>query len=262
MEAYEFPVALKSVAVIGGETVPNARCIVRTDTGAPLKVVSDKYHLFTHGQAVEKTDKFLQTFGDYKVKNYLEKGGARFVRECTFKNNSITVKTPKVNDVVHFRLNIMNSYDGCSSLRIKICAMVLRCLNGMTAPGGSLDLSFRHTSGIDILELPDPEKILGIFKRGGESWNEWAGAKLTAEERDSILHQAIETKIVGEKLLVKHRELLEPTVLTSPWDYFNNYTNVITHRLPKVQLSAKIARLDKLNGVFQRVLYGTEETVQ
>ena len=261
MEAYAFPVELQKVYDQYGTPIPRTRCVTRTDTKAPLSIVSDRYHLFSHQEAVGATEGFLKTFGDYKVKNVLERDGQRFVRECTFQTQALKVKTPKIDEVVHFRLSIVNSYDSKSSLRINIGAMVLRCLNGMTVPGGELSLSFRHTDSIRDFELPNPETVLKLFGRAGETWNEWADAKLNGAQRDSILDQSIKLQVIGERLLDKHRTELEPDVSNDVtfWDYFNNYTRILTHEMPKVQLTKKMGRLDRLNAIFDRVLHGTPD---
>jgi Domain of unknown function (DUF932) len=260
-EDYDFPVQLEPIATASGRPIPGYKAIVRTDTDEPLKVVTNSYHLLTHKQALELTNKFLATFGDYTTQDTIEKNGLRFVRQCTFANQDLTIRTPKINDVVKMQLSVMNTYDGKSSLWIKICAKVLKCLNGMTAPGGSLNLHFRHTGGIKDLVLPDPEQVLSIFKRGGESWNDWAEEDLTRERQEAILHHALELGVVSETLIEKWPDLLNPptNLELTIWDYFNNFTNIITHHLPKVQLTSKIARLDRLNGIFRRVVYGKDE---
>ena len=265
MEAYAFPVHLQPIRLLGDlnpDPIPGAKAIVRTDTQKPLSIVSDSYHLFTHSEAVETTKKFLAGFGEHQVVDTLEKDGLRFVRECTFKKHGLTVEGPKkLGDVVNFRLSIWNSYDKKSSVRIRVAARVLKCLNGMTVEGGSLDLSFRHTGSIRNLELPEPDKVMGIFTKAGERWNDWASERVTTVQRDSIVHHALERGVIGERILDKHDSLLNPDVNAdlSFWQYFNNFTNVITHHLPKVQLTAKIVRLDRLNTIFNSVLYGTPE---
>jgi hypothetical protein len=258
---YAFPVELKPIAVIGGMAIPNMRAVVRTDTGVPLSTVSDRYHLFTHQEAVDATQGFLKTFGEFKEKTVLERTGQRFVRECTFQTQALKVKTPKVDEVAHFRLSIVNSYDCKSSLRINIGAMVLRCLNGMTVPGGELDLSFRHTGSIRNLELPEPDTVLKLFGKAGETWNNWADERLNGQQRDSILESSIKMQVIGPRLLEKHRTELEPDTSTDItfWEYFNNFTRILTHEMPKVQLTKKFTRMDRLNTVFDRVLHGTPE---
>lgn len=259
MEDFAFPVELQKIQTMNGISIPNTRAVVRTDTGVPLSVVSDRYHLFSHREAVEATEGFLKTFGDYKARNVLERNGQRFVRECTFQTQALKVKTPKVDEIAHFRLSIVNSYDCKSALRINIGAMVLRCLNGMTVPGGELSLSFRHTDSIRDLELPEPATVLKLFGKAGETWNDWASEKLKSSQRDSIIEQSIKMQVIGERLLDKHRTELEPTITDDItfWDYFNNFTHVLTHNMPKVQLTKKLGRMDRLNTIFDRVLHGT-----
>jgi hypothetical protein len=258
--AYDFPVQLKPVTLLGSDVpIPGHKAIVRTDTHKPLSIVTDKYHLFTNRQAVDLTTNFLKGFGEHQAVDTIEKDGLRFIRTCTFQNHSLKVAERKVGDIVNFQLSIWNSYDRKSSFRLRIGARVLKCLNGMTVPGGSLDLSFRHTDkGIQTIELPEPDKVLGIFTQAREQWNDWASERLSSQQRDAILHHAMEGHVIGERLLDKHRSLLEPDVNPEItfWQYFNSFTNIITHHLPKVQLTAKIVRLDRLNDIFRNVLHG------
>lgn len=258
-EKYDFPVELQPMLDNYGNPVPRFKNLVRTDTQHSLTVVSDNYRLFTHKQAVDATKGFLDHFGNRSVRNWVEGDGKRFVHQSTY-DLATSVNTPALKDTVKLQLTMVNSYDKQSSLRVRICAQVLSCLNGMTVPGGALDLSFRHTGSIEEFKLPDPELVLRIFKKAGEEWNEWADRVLSPLERESILKHAMQIQIIGQKAVKAHNEKLEavPKEITA-WEYFNNFTNVLTHHAPRVRQSNKLTRFDRLRAIFDRVLHGTPD---
>lgn len=261
-EAYDFPVQLVDVFTATGQKIPNVKSVFRTDTEQPLSVVSNRYHLFTHQRAIETTNEFLKSFGDYKTTNFVERGGLRFVRECTFGAEALRVGDRKVGDVVQMRVSIINSYDGLQSLYVKVGAMVLKCLNGMTVLGGQLELAFRHTESLKNFELPDPQVAMNLFKNAGEQWNQWADTEVTKEHIEFVSQQALRSKVVSQRLLDTNEESLKPVVSThrplTLWDYYNNYTNILTHRLPRVQQTRKLGRFDRLNAIFSAAATGEQ----
>lgn len=252
-QEYDFPVQLQSVLLANGTVIPHAKAIVRKDNGKPIgNVVTDRYRIFTHRECIEKVQPFISGFGDAKVQNFLERDGARFIREYTF--NKVTVPVKQVNDVVHMRMQIGNSYGLRSSVTINLAAMVLRCLNGMMVPEGLFDVSIRHAGGDKFreLELPDPDVLRGLFTSAGNTWNEWAERDVTPEQQGFIVAQALKLNIVSKKTMAEHKALLEPTDTGRTfWQYYNNYTNVLTHKMPsRLQHSSRLGRLARLNSVF------------
>src|ERR1019366_7997927 len=186
-ELFDFPVELQGVKLRNGNPVPRARAIVRTDTGTALPgLVSDRYHLFTHRQAVTATQPFIDRFGEGSVVDYLERGGSRFVREYTFKAQALKVHVPKINEVVNLRVSVINNYGLKRALLFRVGAMVLRCLNGMTIPGGEIELSFSHTGDMTKLTFPEPGVIEKLFEVAGEEWHYWAERDVTLTHRDFI----------------------------------------------------------------------------
>jgi hypothetical protein len=249
--AYDFPVELQGVKLRNGNPVPRARAVVRTDTGQALPgLVSDRYQLFTHKEAVAATQPFVDYFGESKIVNFLERGGSRFVREYTFKTKAQKVLVPKIDEVVALRLSIINNYGLRRALLVRVGAMVLRCLNGMTIPGGEIELSFNHTGAMKKLALPEPDVIEGLFTKANHEWNDWAERDVTPEQRDKIVGQTAALHIISQKSFLAHQ-----TALTkaggSFWELYNSYTNVLTHFTERVQQSSKLDRFDKLNAVFR-----------
>lgn len=254
---YDFPVELQNVFLSNGELIPKSRVCVRTDTNKAIgAVVSDRYALFTHKQAVDKTTPFIESFGSYKVTNFLEKDGARFIREYTFGKQVVELKTPALGDTVHMRLSIVNSYGLGTPVAIVLSAMVLRCLNGMTVPKGLFELSFRHTGdlqGLHDVTLPEPSVVLNMFKSAGEVWEAWGSRYITSDEQEFVAQNALKMQVVSKTSFDKYPELLQPVGDNSRtfWNYYNNFTNVITHKLSaRAQQSGRLGRFDKLNAVF------------
>lgn len=261
LKRFDFPVQLQDVQTTNGQRVSGAKVIVRTDIDMPLKVVTDRYSLFTHAQAVEQAQKFIDYFGEHTHKDFIEKNGARFTREYTFKNQVAHVvgRDLKVGDVVHFRLAISNSYGLGTSIALRIAAMVLRCLNGMTGLGGALELKFRHTGDLEAVEFPDPQAVIESFSKSAIEWNNWAARDLTTDTRDFVLRNALQMLVVSKRSVKEFSHLLEPNIDgLNLWSYYNNFTEVLTHKLNRIQHSSKIVRMDRLNAIFKSALRGTE----
>ena len=263
---YDFPVRTEPVTLQNGTVITGSKAVVRGDTGQAIAVVSNRYNLFTHQQAVEATTPFLKRFGDYKASNILEKNGARFVHECTFGGMDLQVDGRvggrKVGDTVMLTLSIINSYDATRALLVKIGARVLRCLNGMTVERGKFEMTFRHTANIVNFELPDTDVVLSLFKAAGQEWNEMASRDVTPENVELIAHEAVKLQVVSPTTFREYGSLLKPEPGTlSLWEYHNNFTEVITHRLPKVQHTKKLQRIDRLNAIFSRALHAESEVV-
>ena len=71
--SYDFPVELQDVFAKNGTQIPHTKSIVRSDTGSPLSVVSDRYHLFTHREAIEATKPFTDLFGEVETSGHPRK---------------------------------------------------------------------------------------------------------------------------------------------------------------------------------------------
>jgi len=242
---YDFPVRLEKIYTAGGVEAPRVRAVVRADTAAPISVVSDQYKLITHADALHVTQGFMSRFGDVKPVYNLEKDGARLLATYTFKNQLITV--PKVNDTVALRITVINSYDRATSLTYKIGAMVLRCLNGMTAPRGEFDLRFRHTTGLEDIVLPEPDLVFDAFNAAGRSWQRMSEDEISPRKRSFIIEQAMSLQVVSKKSMVVNQAEYDSS--TTMWALYNAFTYSITHQF-RGQESGRLQRLDRLNSVF------------
>lgn len=245
-EAHLFPVALEPIFTRDGVQVPKKFSVVRQDTRVPLSVVSDRYLLVTHGQALAQVKPFTDALGEATVKHFLESNGARLVSRFTYKDR--TVEIPAVNDVVALELNITNSYDGHSPLKYSLASRVLRCLNGMTIVGGELEFSWRHTGMDHTIILPDPEKVLAHFKKAANTWDLWARTPLILEDRLKLMSQILALHVLTEGQVKKWESDFNQT--STVWELYDRFTYVITHEFPRLRESSRLHKLAQLQFAF------------
>jgi hypothetical protein len=130
----------------------------------------------------------------------------------------------------------------------------------MTIPGGTLELKFRHTGDLSDIEFPHPDAVMGTFEKAGNEWNDWAERDVTRENQEFILENAIKMLVVSKRTVKEFQHLLDPSSAAMDgmryWNYYNNFTDVLTHKLPRVQHSRKIVRMDHLNSIFRASAQG------
>ena len=86
--------------------------IVRPDTKAVLGIHGSKYKLRPFADGIDRLNENLEAAGlanEVKIKDNIYDGGARMNRQITFPNLKIK---PAINDIVSFRIDLWNSYDG------------------------------------------------------------------------------------------------------------------------------------------------------
>lgn len=248
-QEYNFPVALKPLFLQGRDKpVPRLRAVVREDSQESIGIVSDRYRLVTHDQALSIAKPFTDSFGESSVKHMLEKNGARLVSQFTYKDK--THKIPSVGDTVALRIDIMNSYDGSEPLKFNIAALVLRCLNGMTAIQESLDLRYRHTGQWEFadIKLPDPDKIWERFIGKAEIWDRWSTVRNSTSYVEHILKRLMATSAIGTKFIQEKKGELEAA--PTKWEFYDKMTYTVTHMMPRIRESERIRRLRALDLIF------------
>jgi hypothetical protein len=121
--------------------------IIRQDSGACLGVVSAKYGLVTHRQALEPALEVLSGAG-FAIKHVAEKNnGAKLVIDAVNTQNEILI-----NNDPHFpRVQLVNSYDGSTSINFKFGFYRLACLNGLMVSADDFNFSYttRHHGGAE-----------------------------------------------------------------------------------------------------------------
>jgi hypothetical protein len=246
---YDFPVKLQPMYLHNNEAqVPRLRAVVRQDTNEPIGVVSTRYRLITHSQALDYVSPFTKALGNAETKFFLEKNGARLVARYTYFDRTVPIRT--VGDTVALRVDVINSYDGSEPLRFNIGALVLRCLNGMTAVAEAIGLRFRHIGdeSLSDIVLPNAESVWQRFVKKADTWERWTALPNSPEYVTQVLGQLVAANVIGSRFIEdKKTNLLEaPT----RWEFYDRMTYAITHDMPRLKESERIRRLRSLDHAF------------
>lgn len=253
---WDFPVSLGDVFTSTGVKVPRVKAVVRTDNDTPIAAVSDRYRLFTHREVQDTINPFIEALGKPVSHYFVERDGARLVAEHTFKNVMLDMpghgSDKSVGDKVALRINVINSYNSTTSLQIKLGAMVLKCLNGMSVFDELFDVRFRHLGEDWAVQLPKPDLVMTAFREAGKTWDTWAHLELDSEMRSNILESAARLKLVSKRSFDKSRHDFDQS--KTVWDLYNAFTYAITHASSRVQQTGRLNRYDRLNLVFAHEL--------
>lgn len=220
---YNFPVKLMPLKTETGLKTSSFG-VVRTDTKKVLGVVGDKYNYIPHKRVIDKIENTLPvTVANRTIE--LAKGGAIMIAKYeTAKIDQVEVRK---GDIVKFRVDIINSYDGTYPVSLRLSALRLACLNGMTIPKSLISLSFRHTSGADIINARKQfnEKIK-LYTKSSDLWKKWAETKLSYQRAEKFLNGKMPYKY-QDAILLKFQAEKDDTV----WGLYNAFTFFTTHTL-------------------------------
>lgn len=238
---YDFPVELTPiVSKPFGTIVPNRFAVVRMDTKEPIGVVSKRYGLIKHKDAVDSMRKALLGIFYEENINMTENGAQMF---ATFKLSQERVEVRR-GDFVAIQFIVKNSYDGESSFQIMLGAFRLVCTNGMVIGRQFFRYSQRHigseSGGVDIIKLQDKIALLTTqFKKTLPLLQEMSIKRMPhdADSLEKLFNPIRPRRRSGGRL----RRLL-PRYLTEAamdkytrendqtvWGYYNSFTYALTH---------------------------------
>lgn len=242
---WDFNVAKKDLFLADGTLVPGSKAIVREDKNVPLAVVSNRYEIVEHKEALKLVLPYMKKFGVPEVKVTLNDSGARMYASFTFKNISTEVAR---GDIIGLRLGFVNSYNTTTAVKLPIGGLRLLCLNGMTTTENVSSQSFRHTkSQVASITFPDPEEVVAKFNNSAELWKSLTQMGIeTNEHRERLIN----TLVAESSLVNKKREADVTTALEGAntlWDMYNVLTAEITHQQMSSEYykQAKLARVER-----------------
>jgi hypothetical protein len=253
---YDFPVRMENVYTYDQEQIKGSRVVRRVDTGRPLAIVSERYRLIPHKELVDASEPFIQKLGKAEKKFTLEKDGARRITEYTFRDNVISLPGHKmpgqskaVGDTVALRLYGINSYNTSTPFEMRLAAMVLRCLNGMTVGQDIFGVKFRHIGEEQDISFPSPDTVFSTFERAGETWRKLANTGINDKQTKELVQLGKDNLLLTDRTYKENEDRFR--YAETAWDLYNSMTYVITnHRVGKIQESTRIGRFDRLNEVF------------
>ncbi len=227
LDALAFKVQKAPIFSQSGVEIKGYEQIQRIDNGQTLSIVSPGYELVQHMESLQPAVELLGSEG-WKVKaSHIERYGARAYVELHRIDKAFTVVGEKVGE----RLMLRNSYDKSSSLIFEFGGLVLRCLNGATAPVGGMGFSGHHTGDL----RKDLNKFIGKLAEIE------AGLGSRLIEEYSQLDKKVSPEIAREIVKRSLGERREDAVLQywktgigrdgemNAWNLYNGVTQFLTH---------------------------------
>lgn len=218
-------------------------CILSHDRSKVFAVVSDRYQLVKHSDAIAAVEGAILKGFKQEPKRSLRTigGGSGIVANFTWK--TAPSLQPAKGDMVGLQVQLRNSYDGSSPFNVQVSALRLACTNGMTFGNALGRVNFKHYPG-NLSDLGALSHSLQGILSGARSletvWRDWIGQKITYEEA---------TALIGERFPAKYRKmvLVESKFPMSAWSFYNEMTAMATHHTNSFQtqldFSDKIAKL-------------------
>jgi len=169
------------------------KAIVRTDTNEVLGVHSGKYNMVKHNDIVENIMEGVALADiskdyDHSIKVY--ENGSKLKGSFVF--NDLVQKDPEVNDIIRFKVDYMNSYDGMWSIMINAYGERLWCLNGCTSPESVTREKNKHTAGFNVQASADQIKMaLEVFFNDRERWDAWRATKVNNDQVQKVFEKTL-----------------------------------------------------------------------
>lgn len=154
----DFPVGLQPLSYIppGASLteLPNRLAVVRQDTGAVLGIVSDRYTLLTHQDLPGVFERAISSIDAGPVPSgiYVDRNGARM--RAIFKFPALA-RQIRCSDEICPCLQIANTYDGTSRIKVIVGAFRFVCTNLAVGGGGVFASGFVsvHVGVIEVEQV-------------------------------------------------------------------------------------------------------------
>lgn len=204
------------------------KVILSEDGNHLFNVVSKRYQLIRHDDAIQKISTAIETISGKKPEvNVISlNNGARILAD--FQSpifGKIQVPNPKVKDIIKISLRLKNSYDSAWSFSAGLYAHRLVCKNGAVIPeffGGVRGKHFANLGGEDKIAA-NIEALCKNIPRIQDTYTEWQGQMISFEEAQDMLSW------VPKKYA---KEILDETSFPkSKWDLYNQATYLTTHNV-------------------------------
>ena len=178
-EEWDFPIEVHPTPnAITGEWLENSKQIIRTDTNEVLGVHKSAYKPVLHSDVVNSIEDAVlesQVSKDYYIDTKIFENGAKLKGTVHFRDLYIeNKKSAEVGDIVNFKVDFLNSYDGSWSYMQKAEGHRLVCKNGMVSGLAIAMSKFKHTTSINIEGSANKIQIgLETFLNNKVKWEKW-----------------------------------------------------------------------------------------
>lgn len=243
---YDFSVSLLDLKTSNGIKIPQ-KAVYRSDLKKVIAVVGADYQLVRHAEVLARIEETLPIITGTRTIHVCKQGNYMF---ANYESNKIEPVEPRKGDIVKFRIQIFNSYNGRISLGMRLYALRLACLNGMTVPQEVSTIQSRHVSGVSITATRDAfSKKMEEFQKFAPVWSQWTKVKAPKGRMETFL-KAYTSK--GARAIIQDKFLSEQD--DSLWGFFNSITWFGSHivkvrnaqELPDNKVKADLTKIKDL----------------
>ena len=206
--------------------------IVREDNNSIIAVHGSRYRLTKNETVYEGVDHLIRNTpaldtNGMMVRDQVAYAGGRTIRSYVFPEHEVKIGE---NDITQLRLNVINSYDGSTNLRICMGGYRIVCANGQVVGESFGDFASRHTGSFSIHEVaPRIAATLNNFLDVGESWKHWAITPCTDAKANAVIKKLAgkSASLTADLTLFWAEEQLK--MGSTMWALFNALTYWSTH---------------------------------
>jgi len=229
-----FPVECRPLTELTGLPDRDLQAIVRKDTNTVLAVHGQRYTLIKNADVYDRVDsairssEALDTSGMRIVDSVAYEGG-RSIRSYIFPEHKISIGRGR-RDVTNLRLNVINSYDGSTNLRINMGGYRVVCANGMVVGDDVSNYVARHTSGFQVNEVKTRVAAsVDNFMRMGDQWRRWSKELCTDDKAIGLIKAFSRGSAAMNTRLFDIWLTESGTLGKTMWAFFNTLTYWSTH---------------------------------
>lgn len=250
-------VPLDSILPLGMVSAKKEQAVIRTDTNQVIKTHGARYHLIKNEDIFHDVEKTLFNHplidhNGVEIIDQVARAGGLTIRSYVFPEHEIATFK---GDVTQLRINVINSYDGSSGLRICTGGYRLVCANGQIIGDAVSDYRTQHTSGFSR-ELIEPRIAAGLtnFLEQGDQWREWAKTPVNQKQVDAVLMRIAGDSAKLFETLCGYWKKEAQTLGANKWALYNVLTFWSTHQnISNESISNTgsiiLGREDKVRGV-------------
>ncbi len=225
----------------------------RKDTGEIFATVTSAYEVLQNRQLVEAAEAAFRTKGmtGWKRKVVVTYGGAR----CYVIYDFPGIGGRVAGQDLTFRLKIQNSFDGTIRTSFVVGLFRLICSNGLAMPVGTLNLTQKHTTALEIDFVGRTvEQALKAFFDALPFFESMTAIRVSQDEGKAIVQGFAERHLLGRRQaeaivrIWEHPRHEEDRARTL-WNLYNAVTQHLTHDVagaatkPRYELAERSTRI-------------------
>jgi hypothetical protein len=225
----------------------------RKDTGEIFATVTSAYEVLQNRQLVEAAEAAFRAKGmtGWKRKVVVTYGGAR----CYVIYDFPGIGGRVAGQDLTFRLKIQNSFDGTIRASFVVGLFRLICSNGLAMPVGTLNLTQKHTTALEIDFVGRTvEQALKAFFGALPFFESMTAIRVSQDEGKAIVQGFAERHLLGRRQadaivrIWEHPRHEEDRARTL-WNLYNAVTQHLTHDVagaatkPRYELAERSTRI-------------------